>query len=167
MKLKGVTLMEIIVSIFIISLIAAAVLTTFPALFEGMSVSSQKVKAWEVAKREMEALKNTSDFTLLFNQAYDPGASQNPIAYSFTTTDLLPQSSGVYYIEKMRDANNQVLSDLLKVEVVVCFAAGKRIIGEDTNLNGVLDSGVDSNEDLNDDKKIGSPIDLVTLIKRI
>ena len=55
---------------------------------------------------------------------------------------------------------DDILTDLIQVEVVVCFQAGRKIVGEDHNLNGVLDSG----EDVNADKKISSPVSLKTLI---
>jgi hypothetical protein len=161
MKSKGLTLMEIVISVGIIAFMAVTVLSAFPVLFEGLNISSQKVVAWEIAKREMETLKGTN-FDTLFALAYDPQAQQ-PVANSFVTTGFLPQSSGVYYVEKMSDTGNQPLSDLIKVEVVVCLKAGQRVIGEDSNLNAVLDSG----EDKNDDKKINSPVVLSTIIMKI
>lgn len=36
-------------------------------------------------------------------------------------------------------------SDILQVNIVICFRVGQRIIGEDLDLDGALDSGEDSN----------------------
>ena len=163
MKPRGLTLMEIVFSVGLMAVIAVGALSIYPALFDVLTVNSQKLIAWEVAKREMESLKNTSFDTLML-QAYDPG-SQQPVAYAFPTdlmTKYLPQGSGVYYIERMHDKDNNLISGLLKIETVVCLKAGRRILGEDLNLNGILDTG----EDSNNDHKITSPIDLTTLIMK-
>ena len=55
---------------------------------------------------------------------------------------------------------NEIAEDLLRVEVVISFKAGRRIIGEDINFNGILD--VD--EDQDSDNKISSPVSLYTLV---
>ncbi len=52
--------------------------------------------------------------------------------------------------------------DLVEVEVVVCWRRGNMIIGEDQNLNGVLEK----NEDLNGNGVIDSPVAMTTLIAR-
>ncbi|MCK4249369.1 MAG: prepilin-type N-terminal cleavage/methylation domain-containing protein [Candidatus Omnitrophica bacterium] len=53
--------------------------------------------------------------------------------------------------------------NLLQVRVVICWRQqGGRIIGEDTNLNGVLDAGEDQSSPPNG--RIDSPAELITLI---
>ncbi|MCX5694564.1 MAG: hypothetical protein NT014_05540 [Candidatus Omnitrophica bacterium] len=65
----------------------------------------------------------------------------------------IPSSSGVVYVD---DTN----SDFLLVTISVCWRQGNKIIGEDKNLNGELDAG----EDTNDNLMIDSPAELVTQV---
>ena len=158
---KSLTLVEVMVSILIVALGVGAIFLIYPTLFEGVNVTSEKVRVWEVAQRQMEILRN-STFASLFAVAYDPSA-EAPIVNAFATG--VANSSGVYYVEKMYgDANNdgfdEVLTDLVRIEVVICFTMGNRVIGEDANLNGILDAG----EDQDGDGKISSPITLGTLV---
>jgi len=60
---------------------------------------------------------------------------------------------GVVYVD---DTN----PELLEVTVSVCWQQVLRVIGEDKNLNGVLDAG----EDTNGNGKIDSSVQLVTRI---
>lgn len=170
MKTKGLSLIEIMVSIVILSLVVGAMFSVYPALFGGTDVSFQKIRAWEVARNQMEVLK-TADFAILLIQAYRPW-NQNPIPNSFNTTAQLPNSSGVYYVRRMRDKTSAILTDLLEVETVVCFRATNRTIGEDQNLNSILDAnendnteGVNNPAD-NGDGRISSQINLRTLIRQ-
>jgi hypothetical protein len=57
----------------------------------------------------------------------------------FTVNDI-PFSAGVVY------ADDSVNAEFLDVTVSICWRQGNRIIGEDANLNGVLDSGEDTME---------------------
>ena len=160
MSKKGVTLVEILVSVFIVSLIAGAALLAFPHLFEGVNVASQKVRAWEAARQEIEILKRADFDAALYNVSYDPTLAETPIANRFTTG--VPGTSGVYYVERMYNTGGVQLTDLVNVEVVVCLRVGNRTMGEDTNLNGVLDAG----EDRTINNRIDSPVMLRTLITR-
>jgi len=159
MKTKGLSLIEIMVSMVILSLVVGAMFSIYPAIFSGTNVSFQKIRAWEIARTQMEALK-TTDFAILLAQAYRPW-DQSPILRTFATTQL-PNSSGVYYVRRMRDKTGTILTDLVEAESVVCFRAATRSVGEDQNLNSILDSG----EDVNSDRKISSPINLRTLIRQ-
>lgn len=163
---KALTLVEVLVSVFIVSLVTSAMLMAFPPLFEGINLISQSVQAWEAARREMETLKS-SVFDAAFLGAnprvfYDPAdpAASTPVANPFTPAGV-NQATGVYYVERMHNSANALLNDIVDVEAVVCFKAGRRVVGEDQNLNGVLDAG----EDLDHNGKISSPVTLRTLIK--
>jgi hypothetical protein len=70
----------------------------------------------------------------------------------FIVNDI-PQSRGVVYV-------NDDNPELLNVTISVCWRQGNRIIGEDLNLNGSLDTG----EDINGNGIIDSPVQLNTLI---
>ena len=53
-------------------------------------------------------------------------------------------------------------SDLKRVRIIVSFRSRNRVIGEDTNLNGVLAAG----EDINSNGRLDSPAELITLIAK-
>ncbi|MFH0857920.1 MAG: type II secretion system protein [Candidatus Omnitrophota bacterium] len=157
---KGFTLVEVLVAIGILAMIAMIMFRAYPAIFEGVSISSRSMKAFEVAKKQMELLKYTN-FTALSNVSYNPFNSlETPILNSFDTANFA-NSKGVYYVKKtLYAANSTPTADLLELEVVVCFKGGYRIIGEDRDLDGALDAG----EDTNNDKRISSPVTLNTLL---
>ena len=148
MNKKSFTLVEIMVSIFIVVLILAISFTAYPPVFRGVSVAAARVLAWEEARRQIETLKQT-DFATLLGQAPTDGAFGDPVVFN---TPSLQEGYGRYYVTRMRDSSGTVLNpcDLLRVEVVVSFRAGGRLIGEETDLDG--------------DNKLSSPITLVTLI---
>lgn len=53
--------------------------------------------------------------------------------------------------------------DLLKITVTICWKqVGGRIIGEDLNLDGDLDTG----EDSNGNEQLDSPVQIVTLMAK-
>jgi len=156
----ALTLIEILIAILIVTLAVGGTFLIYPTLFEGVEINSQKVKAWEIARKEIENLKN-SDFEGLFTVSYDPadGHPQPEVIFRSGDADAPLQGSAVYYVEKMRDSSSKLLTDLVKLEVVVCFAAGRRIVGEDLNLDGVF-----SEEDLDGNGKVSSPVSLHTLV---
>lgn len=161
---KSLTLVEVLIAIAIIAIAIAALATMYPGIFGGVNLDLQSLRAWEIAKQEMETLKSYTapdNFAaFLYNVSYDPapGANATPVANVFSTG--LANTSGVYYVEWMRDINGARLTDLVKAEVVVCYRTGNRIVGEDRNFNATLDAG----EDTNNDRKISSPVSLSTLI---
>lgn len=53
------------------------------------------------------------------------------------TVNNMPSNKGVVYVDEADP-------ELLRVTISVCWREGPRVIGEDTNLNGVLDSGEDA-----------------------
>ncbi|MFC1599246.1 type II secretion system protein J [Candidatus Omnitrophota bacterium] len=160
---KSLTLIEVLLSLLIVTLAIGAVFLVYPTVFEGVIISSEKVKAWEETRRQLEVLKN-SRFSKLYAVSYDP-QNDDPVVKVFPVFGIT-DSSGVYYIEKMYvDTDNdgvfnETAEDLLKIEVIISFKAGRRTLGEDNNFNGILDPG----EDQNQDNKISSPVSLHTLV---
>lgn len=159
MSRKSFTLIEVLLSLLIISLSIGIVFMIYPTLFEGVRISSQKVLAWEDIKYQIELLKNTP-FKNLYAKSYDP-ENQAPVANTFHTSNV-PRSRGVYYIEQVYadlngDGNfDEICDDLLKIEVLICLKVGRRLLGEDSNLNGILEK----EEDKNADGKISSVLSL-------
>jgi hypothetical protein len=189
MKNGGFSLIEVLVATLILVTAVGSLALIYPGIFTGLTNDTQTLRAWEIAKRNIETLKNASFNTLNANGvAYDP-ASEAPITNSFcpdgavagtcmcqgTTASYCcngvyqtTQCSSVnnnftsfYYVEKMKFSNGSVATDLLKVTVVVCYRSGNRIIGSDSNLNGIKDTGEGTNN------KINSPITLTTLVMKI
>jgi hypothetical protein len=77
----------------------------------------------------------------------------------FNLTDYgFPRSESKGRIE----ISNTIYSDLKRVRLIGCFKSRQRIIGEDKNLNGILDTG----EDINGNGRLDSPSELVTLIAK-
>jgi hypothetical protein len=68
----------------------------------------------------------------------------------------MPANMGVVYI----DIDNPETPKILRATVNVCWQQGNKIIGEDINLNGSLNSG----EDINGNGIIDSPMELITQI---
>lgn len=80
----------------------------------------------------------------------------NIVEDNTTFTLLNPEGKGRIEI-------TEVSPDVFQVRVVVCWKQrGGRIIGEDSNLNGVLDSG----EDLDGDGALDSPCEIITLMTK-
>jgi Tfp pilus assembly protein PilV len=154
---RGLSLMEVLVAILIVVLAIGALATMYPGLFTSVNLDMQSLRAWEICQQQIETLKN-SPFANLWGVAYRPW-DQSPNTVKITMSDS--NFSCVYYVEKMRDTNLLEISDLVKVVVVVCFKSGKNVIGEDKNLNGILNSGEDAPPA---DSKISSPTTLTTLV---
>lgn len=160
---RGLSLMEVLVSLFIVVAAISALATIYPGIFTGVNMDMQSLKAWEICQKNLETLKNASSDQYYWNDVLwlmallpeIPSLPPIPITlYSDSNTRC------IFYVSKLRDKNNQIVDDLLVVEVVVCHRSGRRVIGEDANLNGLLNSG----EDTNGDKKISSPVTLKTLV---
>jgi hypothetical protein len=155
MKRKSLTLAEIMISVFIIAVGVGAIFTVYPPLFEGVEVTFQTMRAWGGCRKEIEILKNT-DFATLWTQAAIPG-SPNPQIFAIN----LPNMSGVYYVDKIYDTTiSAYLTDALMITVVVSAKAKNRVVGEDQNLNGLLDGA----EDTNNNAVLDSPISLTTMV---
>jgi len=164
---RGVSLVEILLATFVTVIVAGAVFSIYPRLFQGVDVSTQKMVAFEAARQAIETLKNADFGTVLYNVSYDPANAEVPIANQFNTG--MPNSSRVFYVERMHEAGGALITNsdvskpcIVNAEVVVCFLVGRRMVGEDTNFNGALDAGEDQDGDL----KISSPVRLRTLIMR-
>ncbi len=144
---KGLTLMEIMVTFAILAFVLSGLLALYLNIFLLGDISRQTILASNAAEAEMEVIKNIN---------YD-----NLLAFNGNTFNVagFPAGEAIGVI----NVTNTVYSDLLRVRVVVSFRQkGQRIIGEDRNLNGVLDGG----EDSNGNGQIDSPIEVITLISR-
>ena len=141
-EVSGFTLVELMVCSFFLTFAFLAVIGGFIYCMDLNDLSRNSSYATKTSKSRMESIKNTA-----FNQLI---ATYNNV--TFTSTNLT--GIGVSYIT----AQNP---DLYKITVVYCWKQKNgRVIGEDKNLNGILNAG----EDLNGDGKINSIVELVNYV---
>lgn len=139
---KGFTLVEITLVVAIVAFVLCGLLATYISCFV-LTVTSKNISiATNAALGLIEEIRNAP-----FSQVITDFNGLN-----FILNDI-PASRGVVSI-------NDDNPELLRVTVTVCWRQGERIIGEDTNLNGVLDSG----EDANGNGILDSAVQLVTLV---
>ncbi|MFT5169572.1 MAG: prepilin-type N-terminal cleavage/methylation domain-containing protein [Lysobacterales bacterium] len=142
---KGFTLPELLISTLILVFIFSGVIITFITCMDLHQINTNSSIALEIVNDKITEIENTT-------------YAQISTTYNGTTfinSDLT--GIGVSYVD---NSNPSLL------EVTVTFTwqqANGRIIGEDTNLNGALNSG----EDTNGNGILDSPITLTTAISNI
>lgn len=139
---KSFTLVEMLIAFAILIVAISSILITYLACFVLVDTVRDINIAIGAAQGLVEEIRSTpfTDIVTEYN------------GLNFTVNDI-PSSRGVVYVD---DAN----PELLEVTVSVCWRHRNRIIGEDSNLNGVLDTG----EDVNGNGIIDSPVELTTRI---
>lgn len=134
------SLVELLVAtgVFLIAIIG--VLYTYAKAIEINSIGQGAVVAIHAAKNKIEEIK---------------GADHSAITSTYNNTSFAVagiNGRGVIYV----DPTN---SPLLRIKVVVCWKLSSgRVIGEDVNLNGVLNAG----EDTNGNSQLDSYVQIVT-----
>jgi prepilin-type N-terminal cleavage/methylation domain-containing protein len=139
---RGFTLIEIMLVAGILAFVLCAILAAYISCSVLVATSKNLNIATNAALGLMEEIR-TSSFTRIYDE-YN--------GLNFILNDI-PSSRGVVYVD---DTN----PELLEVTISVCWRQGNRIIGEDVNLNGVLDAG----EDANGNGIIDSSVQMVTQI---
>jgi len=142
-----------LVEVLVVAVILAVVLTSMVQLFIYSSVQAQlggeQTAAVSEAQNKVEEIRG-HDFDAIVT---DYGVSGTP-GNKFSLDQLT--GMGAIYIDNSN-------SNLLVIDVVTSYESKyDRIIGEDANLNGVLDSG----EDVNSNGKIDSPVKVSTMLTR-
>ncbi|HTZ11631.1 MAG TPA: hypothetical protein VMD04_04575 [Candidatus Margulisiibacteriota bacterium] len=140
---KSFTLMEMLLAVAILAYILCGMLAMYISCFDLISTSRNMSIATNAAEGLMEQIRSYN-FTQIASD-YDQ--------LTFTVNGLPAQNMGVVYV-------NDTNPELLQVTISVCWRQKGRIIGEDTNLNGVLNGA----EDVNGNNIIDSPVELVSLI---
>lgn len=141
---RGMTLAELMIATMIMSITFVGILSTFLYCLSLGELSEHKATALASAKTKMEAIRNTPFEDLV--------ATYDHVTFS-VPADL--NGSGISYIDDSANPN------LIRIKVSVCWREKNgRMIGEDSNLNGVLNGG----EDVNGNSEIDSPVQLETLI---
>lgn len=154
----GFTLVEIILTVAILALAFCAILATYISCFVLTATSKNINIATSVTLGLIEEMRSVP-----FAQLRDSEIEINnqpfieigeDLSYCSFPVSVIPSSRGVAYI-------NSANSELLNITISICWLQGNRVIGEDADLDGVLDAGEDKSPY---NGIIDSPVELVTLI---
>lgn len=148
-KKKGFTLVELMIVAAILAVVVVGMLQIFIYASESAAIAADKTLALSAAQDKIEEIRNHS-----YDDIVADYASGGTPGNTFTVNNL--NAEGAVYV----DASN---AELLIVKVVVCWEDKYgRIIGEDFNLNGVLDPGEDTpGEENNEIDSIASLVSMV------
>jgi len=148
-RLNAFTLVEVLVVVGILTVVIVGMLNLFVYTSATASLAGNKTTAVAAAQSKMEEIRS-HDYDLILTDYVSGG--------TLGDTFLLnsPNGIGTIYIDSTDP-------DLLEIRIVVCWEdKHDRIIGEDINLNGILDIG----EDLDLSGEIDSIVNLVMLNAR-
>lgn len=148
---EGFTLVELLIATGILAVVLTGLIMLFIRCSVLANLTHNKTVAMSEVQSLMEVIREHSFDDIVTDYAY--GGSLNP----FDLEQL--NGKGVIYI----DSSN---AELLRIEIVVSWENKfGRIIGEDLDLDGVLDSG-SPGEDINGDSKISSIATVVSLLAK-
>jgi len=155
---RGFSLAEILLAVAILAFALCGILAMHTTCLVLMATSKNVNIATNAAQGLIEEIRSApfaqiEDGSLEINDQPFVEISSNLYRCKFPV-DVLPSNMVVVYV----DVTNP---ELLEVTISVCWEQGNRIIGEDTNLNGVLDAGEDKSPY---NQIIDSPVELVTRI---
>ncbi len=160
---KGFTLVEVMLAVAILAFALCSILATYVSCFVLIATSKNINIATNAALGVVEEIRSHRDpcrdegtisFTEIANNnnnctGFYPGYN----GLNFILNEI-PSSRGVVYVDDTDP-------DFLNVTVSVCWRQGGRIIGEDRDLDGRLDTGEDQSPF---NGIIDSPVELVTQI---
>jgi Tfp pilus assembly protein PilV len=145
---RGFSLAEALVATGIMAFALVGILCTYTTCLVLINTSKNVNAATNAAQGIIEEIRSTP-FTQIM---------PNYNGMLFTVNDV-PSSIGVVYIN---NSTAPASADLMLATVSICWRQGNKTIGEDVNLNGVLDAG----EDLNGNGIIDSTVQLKTMVVR-
>jgi prepilin-type N-terminal cleavage/methylation domain-containing protein len=140
---KGFTLIEVMLAVLILAFSLCGILLTYINMFILSDLSRDFTLATNAVQAKMEEIKGTG---LVGTNPFDIAG--------FPTNN----AKGVVFVT---DAPGGY-SDLMQVRIIACFKSRNRVIGEDTNLNGILDPGEDTSIPPN--PRLDSPVEMVSII---
>lgn len=142
------TLLEVMLTVGIVGIAIMGVLQVFLNASWLTETSTSLFSGMTEAHAIMEEIRSTEfdQITAKYGTSAGP-----PMLYK--SSSMGNNGMGIIFVD---DTNPQ----LLEVEVQVHWALGRQAIGEDQNINGVLDPG----EDVNNNGRMDSPASLTTLI---
>ncbi len=144
---SGYSIAEILITAGILVIVIAGLIQLFIYTSDLSAMSKDMSAAITEAQAKMEEIRSSTYANITTDYA-SGGTPGN------TFTPTLTTGKGIIYL----DSTN---TDLLQIEIMVSFQTRKgRIVGEDTDLDGVLDAG----EDTNANSKLDSPVKIMSLL---
>lgn len=147
MKRKALSFIELMVAVAILTLGLTALLASYVNMFLLIDLSRDSTRATKAIWARMEEIKKESFRNL----------------DSFNGTIFVLDGFGADEAKgrvEIRDVSGY--SNLKEIRIVGCFRSRGRIIGEDLNLNGILD--ISEGEDANNNLRLDSPVELITIV---
>ena len=157
---KGLTLMELLVAAFITVIVFGSLLTLINYTADLQEMSRNRITAMNAARQMMEQVKLDVKLAVSFIVVVsDYNGTTGYNKRSFTPIGFAAGSaSGIVYTDVVPNSS----SNLYDVTVAVCWRQKNgRVIGEDQNLNGILDGG----EDTNGNGRLDSPCVLTSAVR--
>ena len=136
------TLAEVLLALAILSVALCGILATYVACLDSISTSKNVNLATTASQSLIEQIRATP-FTQILN-------TWDNLTFSVNN---MPTNKGIIYIDNTN-------AELFIVTISVSWRQGNKIIGEDTNLNAVLNAG----EDKNGNNMLDSTVELTTRI---
>lgn len=143
-KSSGFTLIEVLITTLFLTVALLSTLGLFAYSLSSADTSRNSTIAQYEVEGKIEEVC-ASDYSVIKTTYTNAGAVKNTV---FNLINDLG-GKGVVIAQEVPGATN----GLIRVKVAVCYRQGQRIVGEDTNLNGILDAG----EDANANNEIDSP----------
>ncbi len=146
---SGLTLVEVLIGAVILLVTMLAIAAALSQHLRLVEINRERTMALNAAQGLLEAELNR-DFAQLISP---PASGGYGVVDGGTVSQPLPLAAGSFLPNLPFTAKGQVrVQDVdgqpnavrvVEVRVVVCWRSQGRVIGEDVNLNGVLDAGED------------------------
>lgn len=143
---NGFSLPEVLVAAYILAFGLCGILVTYVSMLIFSDLSRDFTLANNALQAKMEEIRRT-DFNSLSG-------------LSGTVFDIEGFSSD--NAKGAIEVTDTAYTDLKRVRIAVCFKSRSKVVGEDANLNGMLDLG----EDANNNGRLDSPAEVVSMIAR-
>jgi prepilin-type N-terminal cleavage/methylation domain-containing protein len=153
-KTSGFTLVELLLAAAILAFCLCGLMAVYVQMFVVTDLSRDFTIATNTMQGALERVKSMSlaNITDLHNTTF------NVMGYNGTRVI----GRGVYQIADVVDSQTgATYGDLKLVRAVVSFRSRNRVYGEDANLNGMLDTG----EDTDGNGRLSSPVEASTMVK--
>lgn len=139
---RGFVLTEALIATIIAAFAICGILLMYIAAMDSIRTSKNASIATSAAQGLIEEIRNTPFPDIVTD--YD---------HLLFSVNNIPSNRGIVYVDDTDP-------EFLLITISICWSQGNRIVGEDRNLNGVLDIG----EDVNGNGIIDSTVELVTQV---
>lgn len=151
----GFTLVELLAAAAIMAFCLAGLLLAYISMFTMTDLSRDMTVATNALQQKFEQVQGTG-FSALNNS-------------NFTLASLgFNNTTGMGIVEVSATGYTNATAELKRVRVAISFQSKGRVIGEDKNLNGILDSGEDdpyyNTSSFGGGGKLNSPVEGVIFV---